>query len=133
MVAWGETVNGTTSRSVVMIGDLPCDPAWVGTSGVVVCMYADGNSGAIDWARWDSTNGWVLQSDVSVSGKGETESVVLRSSAAGNLMAVFSDSSLSLWAATYSGSTWTVTGGGTALIITGISSFMSRAFDIAVK
>ena len=114
-------------------GDWPAEVAWLGTSGVAICVYPDNLSARIDWCRYTEAGGWAAQTAVGVSGKGFTESVVLRSFLTqSHVLACFVDSFGKLWAAKYDGSTWTVSNG-SAPIETAISTLDGRAFDIGVK
>ena len=89
---------------------------WIGTTGVAVCVYTDDVAGTIDWYRWTTGGGWALQTDVSIAGKGLTESVLMEAfPAQDELMVVFSDSNSDLFVATYDGTSWSVTNGGAAL------------------
>ena len=113
------------------LGDFPSAFGWLGTGSAVV-LYADSNTGAIDWASWTPT-GWVAQFDVPIAGKGFTESIRLETfDNEVKILAVFSDSNSDLYAATYDGTSWTVTNGGPALE-TDLTSVSSMPFSIGIK
>ena len=116
------------------LDDRDAGVAWVGSSGVAVIIYKDNDTGAeIDWARWNLGAGWVLQTDVPVTGLGDLASIRMRSFKGQNkLMALFTDSNAKLWAATYNGTSWTITNGA-AELETAISGTLSRPFDFFVK
>ncbi len=134
--AWvdpGEYDSQTLNVNDTATGDFHGGVAWVGTSGVAVCLYVDDQTATLDWARWTSGTGWVVQTDVSIPGKGNTESVVMESFTAQNvLMALFTDTSSDLFAATYDGTTWTITNGGAALEVS-VSSTSTAPFDFFVE
>jgi VCBS repeat-containing protein len=89
---------------------------WVGTSGEAVVVYSDADAGAVNWGRWTSGSGWTIQGDISAPGAGLLRSVQIESYPDRNeLMTVFSDENGELWAATYDGTTWSVTNAGTTL------------------
>ena len=113
-------------------GDFPCAVAWVGTLGQAVCMYADDNTGNIDWASWNGTS-WSLRTDVPISGKGFTDSVLAMTFNGQNeLMAILSDDGSEVYAATYDGTTWTITNGGSPLE-SSLSSITSVPFSFVLK
>jgi hypothetical protein len=108
--------------------------AWVGTSGVAVCVYADADAGVLDWARWTAADGWSVEADVAIAGKNKTRVPLLRTlPGQDKVMAVFSDYNISMYAALHAADAWTITNGGAALVTTGLSSFHSRCFDIALR
>lgn len=114
-------------------GDWPGEVAWLGTTGVAICLYPDNLPARIDWCRYTVGGGWSASSPVTVSGKGFTESAVLRGfQTIDDVMAVFVDSYGKLWAARYDGTTWTVTNSASPLEPT-ISTLAGRAFDYNVK
>ena len=96
-------------------GDAPAAVAWVGTTNTAICVYADQLSGKLDWAQWTSSSGWTLEPDLTVTGKGETESVALAVVPGTNkILALLLDSNANLWSAVYSGIAWSV--GSTPLV-----------------
>jgi hypothetical protein len=112
-------------------GDFPSDVAWVGTSGVAVCVYPEATTATLDWARWTAAGGWVVQTDVAMTGKSYTDSVqLLYNSAANRVIMILSDAASALYVGTYDGTTWTLTG--TALE-TSLSSISARAFGAVLK
>ena len=114
-------------------GDFAGAVGWVGNTGVAVCVYPDDNTGAMDWARWTSAGGWVIQSDVTISGMGNMESALIGMFPGQNkLMVVLSDSNLDLFGATYDGTTWTITGGGAA-IDTDLIAVDSMPFSLGME
>ncbi|HEY7759920.1 MAG TPA: DUF2341 domain-containing protein [Burkholderiales bacterium] len=106
---------------------------WVGTTGRAVAVYSDSNTGQINYATWTAAGGWVVQVDVAVPGStARMRSVQLESYVDQNkLMAVYSDTSGDLWAATYNGTSWTVTNAGSALEL-GLSDARTVPFDFTV-
>ncbi len=114
-------------------GDFPAALAWVGTSGVCVCVYADEDSGRIDWARFDG-GAWSVQPDLVVGGlKARTESLVARTFRSQNaLMIALSDELGALYAATCDGTSWSVAGGG-APLEPRLSSLDSVPFGLALE
>ena len=60
------------------ISDFPGEVAWLGSSGVAVCVYPDEDPGTLDWATWTETSGWTLGTDLVVPDKGHGESAFLR-------------------------------------------------------
>ena len=114
-------------------GDFPGAVAWVGTSGTAICVYADNQTGTLDWAKWTSGNGWIVQGDFAIAGKGFTESVELVPFASGNrVMVVLSDSNSDLYSLWSNGTVWNPTNGGTALTL-GLSSITTKPFTFAIK
>ena len=110
--AWqnvGEYDSQTRDVNHTGKGDAPVGVAWVGSSGIAVAVYSDNSPARLDWARWTAAGGWVVQTPVSMSGKGFTESVALRSLLTQNkVFAAVSCSNKNLYAATYDGSSWTL-------------------------
>jgi hypothetical protein len=107
---------------------------WVGTSGEAVSIYSDDDTGKINWASWSSGSGWAVQTDVDIPGSTTNlmRSVQIKSFESQNkLMAVFSDDENDLYAATYDGTTWTVTEAGIALEIA-LSDANTVNFDFAL-
>ncbi|MCA8968633.1 MAG: Ig-like domain-containing protein [Planctomycetes bacterium] len=114
-------------------GDHPAEVAWLGMTGVAVCVYPDNASARIDWCRYTEGGGWAMQTPFGVSGKGFTESVVLRSySTSNHVLAVIGDSYGKLWAAKYDGTSWVVTNAAAPIEPT-LSTLDGRAFDSALK
>ncbi|HEX6810987.1 MAG TPA: Ig-like domain-containing protein [Planctomycetota bacterium] len=114
-------------------GDFPAAVAWVGSSGTAVCVYADDETGTLDWVSWTAAGGWVVQSDVAIAGKGYTESVDLQAFAnVADVMLVVADSNSDLYALTCDGTAWTITNGGGTLE-TSLPSLASKPFSFAVK
>jgi hypothetical protein len=116
-------------------GDAPAAVAWVGKTGTAVCVYADQLSGRLDWGRWTSTAGWTLEPDLLISGKGETESVLLAAVPGTNqVVALLSDSSTKLWSVVYSGSAWSVGNKGAALApLLAATNTVSFSLDFQIK
>ncbi len=113
-------------------GDFHGGVGWVGESGVAVCVYPDNATDTLDWARWTVGGGWVLQSDV-VWTKGFTESVQLESFwHQDRCMLMLADHNGDLFAATYDGSTWTLSNSGLALE-TSLSSLTAVPFFLQIK
>jgi uncharacterized repeat protein (TIGR01451 family) len=113
-------------------GDMAVAVGWVGTSGTAVAIYSN-TGGKIDWARWSPGAGWTVQTDVAIAGMGDTESVLIQSfTGQDKLMAVLSDSNADLYAATYDGSSWTVTNAG-ADLESDLSSTDSVPFGFAIR
>ena len=118
-------------RNVLGTGDVAGGLAWVGTSGVAVCVYPNRVAGTLDWARWTAGGGWVVQTDVVIAGKGETESILCRSLRTENrMMALFNDSNSNLYAAHYDGAIWSVE---SPVLETSVSSSDSMPFWFLVK
>ena len=116
---------------MVASGDIAGGVAWVGSSGVAICVYPNRVGGTLDWARWTSGSGWVVQTDVVIAGKGITESILMRSLKTQNrVMTLFSDSNSKLYAADYDGTTWTVT---SPELESSLSSVTSMPFWFLVK
>jgi hypothetical protein len=136
--AWvnpGEYDSQTRDVNDAAPGDFVAGVGWVGTSGTAVAVYQDNVAATLDWASWTSAGGWVLQADVTtdLTGKGFTESVQIeRFDNQNKLMALVSDSNSDLYAATYDGTTWTVTNSGSALETT-LSSLDSAPFSFAIR
>lgn len=135
--------NGTAWQDVVEIdsqtldvndmgmSDFPGEVAWVGSSGEAVVVYADNQSGTIDWATWSDGSGWSLGADVSIPGKGTGESAFLATFPGQNrVMLVLSDSNADLYAATYDGTSWSLTNGG-APLETELSVISAAPFSFA--
>ena len=100
---------------------------------LAVAVYADGQTGTLDWATWTAGAGWVLQSDAAIAGKGETRSVQLLSfTNQDKILAVLTDGNSDLYAAIYDGATWTVTNSGSPLE-TGITTLDSRPFGFSIS
>lgn len=96
--------------------DSPGELAWIGETGVAVCVYPDEEADTLDWATWTSAGGWVLGADLAVPGKGTGESALLRSFPnQDRVLAVFSGSGGGLYSATFDGTNWTLTNGGVPL------------------
>ena len=129
----GEYDSQTWDVNDTGTGDFAGAVGWVGRSGVAVCVYPDDQTGTLDWARWTSGSGWAVQTDVTVSGKGHTESVAIQSIlVTDELLAAFSDDNFDLYAATYDGTTWTLTNGGSALE-TDLSSVTTSPLDLRTR
>ena len=108
--AWNAAEYDSDTRDVnnVSQGDASAAVAWVNAT-TAIAVYADNASGVLDWARWTSGTNWVVQPDVTVAGKGETESVFLVPiPGKSQVMAVFSDSKSQLGAGIYDGTSWTM-------------------------
>jgi hypothetical protein len=129
----GELDSQTWDVNDTSLGDFQGGVGWVGTSGTAICVYADEQPGALDWARWTAGSGWVLQPDIPISGKGHTESVQLESVPGANrLQAVFSDETGKLWGASYNGIGWTLANSGTPLEAV-LSSIDSKPFTLSFR
>ncbi len=76
-----------------------------------ICVYADEETGVLDWARWSPAQGWEVQADVPVdSAKGFTESVRLSPRLArGELIAGLLDSTGLLYSLVYDRGSWNQT------------------------
>lgn len=113
--------------------DWPGEVAWVGSTGVAVCVYPDNTPARLDWCRYTVSGGWSAQTPVSWSGKSFTESAVLRSFASANkVMAIVGDSFGKLYAASYDGTSWTQLNSA-APLESSLSTLAGRAFDYSVK
>ncbi len=112
--------------------DWPGEVAWVGDTGRAVLIYADNKPGELQWASWSEGVGWALETPVLISGKQLSESMHLVRSAAGVLVAAFSDESGGLYAASYDGLGWTVALGGSA-ITSGVASLDTVPFSLAAS
>jgi hypothetical protein len=110
-------------------GDFLADVSW-STSDTAVCIYADDQAGTIDWAEGTPNGGWVVQTDVTVSGKGLTESVQIAPTSGTGVMALVSDDQGELFSLTYDGTSWEVTNSAESL--GSLSSKQSRPFSFAV-
>ena len=109
-------------------GDFQGAVGWVGSTGQAICVYSDDQTGTIDWASWSGSVGWEQRGDITISGKGATDSVVLvQYEGRSLLLALLSDSDGNLYAASYDGVNWTVMESGSA-IVTGISGSDSVPF-----
>ncbi|HUH01316.1 MAG TPA: hypothetical protein VML75_04930 [Kofleriaceae bacterium] len=114
-------------------GDMPGAVAWLGRTGVAVCLYADDQEGTLDWARWEGSRGWSLEPDVAFAGKGFTESIAIASAPDGDrLVIALSDSNLRLYATTYNGTTWQLSNDGLPLTNV-ISNGSSVPFSLATR
>ena len=101
--------------------------------GVAVAIYPDNQQGTLDWARWDQTNGWLVQTDVAFLTKGFTESVQIETTPEGDrLLVVVSDHNLRLFASTYDGTSWQLSNLGAPLTTT-VSSAVTVPFSLAVR
>jgi hypothetical protein len=113
------------------LGDSPGAVAWIGRTGVAVCVYADDEAGTIEWARWSAATGWQMQEDIVFPGKGFTESVRIAASADGDRVTVaMSDAQSRLWAATYDGTDWVLAGDA---LVEPLASDDSVPFDLAAR
>ena len=113
-------------------GDFPGGVGWLGCGGVAVAVYADNQTGTLDYATWTVAGGWQVRTDFTVSGKGYTESVQLQHfPRLQKLLAVFTDSNGDMRAATFDGADWALTNGGAALE-TEMSSDQGVAFGLGV-
>ena len=87
-------------------GDFPAAVGWVGASSEAVCVYSDDQTGKLDWYNWKSGD-WKAGGDLSIAGKGYTESVLVRSyGGQDRLLVVLSDSNAKVYSATYDGKTF---------------------------
>ena len=113
--------------------DSPGEVAWLGTSGMAVCVYPDNQAGTLDWATWTDGAGWTLGVDLAVPGKGTGESALLRTfPGQDRVIAVFSGSNGGLYSATFDGSTWTLTNG-IAPLETDLSTIGAAPFSFAFE
>jgi hypothetical protein len=134
--AWSDVdrlETGTNVSQGALAGDVGIAVGWVGSTGVAIAIYADDDSGKIDWGRWTSAGGWAVQTDVAIAGKGTTESArIAVFPGQAKLLALLSDSNSDLFAATYDGTTWTITNGGAALV-SDLSSIAGVPFGAAIR
>jgi hypothetical protein len=134
--AWvnaGEYDSQVRDVNETATGDFPGAVAWAGTSGTAICVYADDQTGTLDWARWTAGGGWVVQGDFAIAGKGFTESVELHPFVSGNrVMLVLADSNSYLYSLWTNGTSWNTTNGGAALSL-GLSSITTKPFTFAIK
>jgi len=115
------------------VADFKGGVGWVGVSGRAVCVYADDQTGTLDWASWTAAGGWVLQADVAVAGKGFTESVHLASlTASDRLVVTLLDSTADLYVLQYDGIAWTITNAGSPLELN-VSSTVGAPFSAAIR
>ncbi len=113
--------------------DSPGEVAWVGDTGMAVCIYPDDEAATLDWATWTSAGGWVLGADLAVPGKGTGESALLRTfPGQDRVLAVFSGSGGGLYSATFDGTNWTLTNGG-APLETDLSTIGAAPFSFAFE
>jgi len=113
-------------------GDLPGAVGWIGTSGTAVCVYADASSGVLDWASWTEADGWSVQADVAVAGKGATESVRMESvPGEERLLLVLSDDASAFYSLVYDGG-WQLAAAGLPLT-TGLAGVESVPFDLSFR
>ena len=114
--------------------DVDAGVGWVGLTGVAVLVYKDDDAGgAIDWARWDSSSGWLLQTDAAATGMGDLALVAVQSLVGSQkLMAVLGTTDAELWAAVCDGTSWTVTHGGAALE-SSLATAATQPFALAVQ
>jgi hypothetical protein len=109
-------------------GDDCAAVGWIGTTGVAVCLFVDDDAGGLDWARWDSGSGWVIQPDELVPGLGFTDSIRMVFDAdTDRVAALVSDASGQLFAVAYDGLTWAVE---QPAIETGLPATDSVPFDL---
>ena len=114
-------------------GDFPGDVEWVGSTGTAVMVYGDEDPGTLDWVLWTESGGWVIQPDLAVAGKGETESAILRPFPGQDLlMALFSDDAGDLYGALNDGTSWTLTNSGAPLEAE-LSSVTSVPYDFSIE
>ncbi|MEK7652217.1 MAG: hypothetical protein AAB351_03415 [Patescibacteria group bacterium] len=157
---WDGTAFPTTidtaipcAANVVCGIDATVDTTGIGTSGNAagwlksgantrgIVTYDDANAVGVDWAVWDSTNGWVLQTDCTTacssqpaSGDDKLHRIRQNPFNGAEFMAIFVDTGSDLWAKklTFDGTnlTWSSADGGTALELT-TSSITGFAADFA--
>jgi len=141
------------AANVVCVIDAAVDTTGAGTSGNAagwlksgantrgIVTYDDANAAGVDWAVWDSTNGWVLQTDCTTacssqpaSGDDKLHRIRQNSLNDAELMAIFVDTGSDLWAKklVFDGTnlTWSSADGGTALEAT-MSSIVGFSADFA--
>jgi parallel beta-helix repeat protein len=112
-------------------GDFPCDVAWVGTTGVAVCVYPGSTTATLDWVQWTGAGGWVVQPTVSMPGKNYTDSVLcLSRSGASRIDVVLSDAAGALYAGVYDGLSWSTTA---TPLSTVLSTSSGRAFGALIQ
>nr|NIO42828.1 DUF4347 domain-containing protein [Burkholderiales bacterium] len=130
----GQYDNNFNHINALDYGSFFVGVGWVGTSGEAVAVYSDADAGNVNWASWSSASGWTVQTDVNITGSTSLmRSVQIKSfEAQDKLMAVFSDDLGDLYAATYDGTTWTITNAGTALE-TLLSDAQTVNFDFAIQ
>lgn len=129
--AWNAAEHDADARDVnnVSQGDASAAVAWVDAT-TAIAIYADNASGVLDWARWTSGTNWVVQPDVAVAGKGETESVFLVPiPGKSQVMVVFSDSKSQLGAAVYDGASWNTS----QWLSSGVARLDSAPFSLAFQ
>lgn len=87
--------------------------------GVAVIVYRDDDGGgALDWATWTPSGGFVGQPDAPLAGAGDTQHVRLHSVPSGALVALLADDGAQLWAMAFDGAGWSVENSGAALTAT---------------
>ena len=98
-------------------GDMTVGVTWLSNSSKAVAIYDNNNAtGVISWATYDPSSGWSLETPVSFSSLGATESVQLSGYTDINqALALISDSNNDLWAFLYSGGGWSMTNSGVAI------------------
>ncbi len=134
--AWQDTVE--IDSQILNVNDMgqsdfPGEVAWLGTTGQAICVYPDDQAETLDWASWTESVGWVLGTDLVVAGMGTGESAFLRSfPSQGRVLAVFSGSNGNLYSATFDGTDWTLTNGGTPLE-TDLSTIGAAPFSFAFE
>lgn len=109
--------------------DWPGAVGWLGSTGVAVCVYPDEATGALEWARWQSSGGWQLQTPVAIPAKSYSESLQLVE-AGGNIVVAVGDFVGGLFAASYDGTDWTVA---PMQISSSLSSTGSAPFSLATR
>ncbi|MBW2532652.1 MAG: hypothetical protein JRI55_14270 [Deltaproteobacteria bacterium] len=111
-------------------GDAPAGVAWVDAS-TAVAVYADKSTNVLDWAKWTPATGWVIQSDVTVFNKGQTESVQLaRVPGKTQVLVVYTDSKSQLGWALFNGVGWTI---GPTWLSTSVASLDAVPFSLAFQ
>ncbi len=129
----GEADSQTRDVNDQAIGDMPGRVTWIGESHIAVCIYADDQEGTLDWVTWQTGRGWAVENDVTVPGKGYTESVAVGGGpTADRLVVLVSDQNLRLWATTYAAGQWQLSNDGQPLT-TVISAADAVPFAIAER
>lgn len=113
-------------------GDFPAAVGWVGVSDEAVCVYSDNQMGKLDWYNWKSGD-WKAGGDLSIAGKGHTESVQIRSyHKQDRLLVVLSDSNAKVYSATYDGKNFDLVTSPTTLT-SQLSGTDTLPFDLWLK
>ncbi len=119
------------ARYADFVGAIPVDVVWLGTSGTAVAVYSDSGTN-IDWAKWTSGTGWVLQPDFAPTPAiGQRVNVrAVGFPMQSRAMFVFGDGNGDLFAKTTDGVAWVDAGGA---LETALSTPNAGAFAVVVK